>query len=52
MQSVHEPYCAIKTNGDLVDCLITTRAALKKANADKAALRQWVAEFDPPGPQQ
>ena len=50
LQSVPEPYCAIKTNGDLVDCLVVTRAALKKSNLDKEALREWAAEVEPPVP--
>ncbi|MDL2226987.1 hypothetical protein LJB86_04955 [Deltaproteobacteria bacterium OttesenSCG-928-M10] len=52
MQTVPEPACTIKTNGDLVDCLVETRHALRLANRHALALRQWaegqgLAETDP-----
>lgn len=42
LQKIPEPYCDIKTNGDLADCLVATRKALEQSNADKEAVQKWV----------
>jgi hypothetical protein len=36
-----EPFLRGNTNADLLDLLLDYRAALRNANADKAALRTW-----------
>lgn len=42
MEPTPEPQCGHETNGDLADCYDATRAALRSANADKAAIAQAV----------
>ena len=46
MQPVPEPVCRLKTNGDLVNCLVETRASLRLANSHTEALRKWAAGED------
>lgn len=42
MKPTPEPACDPGTNGELLNCLWDTRAALKRANADKAAILKAV----------
>lgn len=42
MAETPEPACNATTNGGLLDCWADSRAALRKANADKAAMREVV----------
>ena len=44
LQDVTEPRFSGKTNADLVNWALEVREALRQANSDKAALRQWVEE--------
>ena len=37
-----EPQCNATTNGELAGCFFDMRAALRRANADKAAMREVV----------
>ncbi len=41
LQEVPEPKMRGKTNGDLLAWALELREALRLANSDKAALRQW-----------
>lgn len=42
MMQTPEPVCAATTNGALLDCYLSTRDALRAANADKVAMRSAV----------
>ena len=44
LQEVPEPQFHGRTNGDLLAWALELREALRLANYDKAALRQWVEE--------
>jgi len=44
MDATPEPFCDPATNSDLWECFTATRSALRKANADKAAIREAVQE--------
>jgi hypothetical protein len=45
MEPTPVPDCsAARTNEDLLDCVLDTREALKRANADKTAIKQSVGE--------
>jgi hypothetical protein len=44
LQNVPEPKLKGETNGDLAAWALDLRAALRQANADKRALREWAAE--------
>ena len=39
MEPTPEPVCAPVTNRDLMDCALDYRDALRRANADKAAIK-------------
>ena len=41
LQHVEEPTLAGQTNGDLAQWALDLRAALRLANSDKKALREW-----------
>ncbi|MDR2945911.1 MAG: hypothetical protein LBV79_04100 [Candidatus Adiutrix sp.] len=41
LQDIDEPKLAGRTNGDLAEWAVELRAALRQANADKKALREW-----------
>lgn len=43
LQDVPEPKLAGKANADLADGYIQMRQALRLSNADKKALREWLA---------
>ncbi len=43
LQEVAEPRLSGRTNGDLAEWVVELRAALRQANADKKALREWAA---------
>lgn len=47
LQAVPEPEMRGKTNGDLLAWALDLRTALRQANSDKAALRDWLASFPP-----
>lgn len=48
LQAVPEPQFEGRTNGDLLDWALETRQALRLANSEIAALRDWAAKaFDP-----
>jgi len=42
MEPTQEPACAPATNGDLLNCVLDYRDALRRANADKAAIKASV----------
>lgn len=42
-----EPACDPAVNQDLADCYLNTRKALRRANADKAALKLLYEEARP-----
>ena len=44
LQDVTEPELRGRTNGDLLAWALELREAVRMGNADKAALREWVAE--------
>ena len=46
LQDVEEPVLRGKTNGDLAAWAAELRAALRLANADKKALREWAREVE------
>jgi len=39
MEPTPEPACSPATNADLLDCALDYRDALRRANADKAAIK-------------
>ena len=43
IQTVPEPRLRGKTNGDLAQWALELRAALRLANGDKKALREWAS---------
>ncbi len=49
LQDVAEPRLEGKTNGDLAAWAVELRAALRQSNADKKALRDWLAGLDKKG---
>jgi len=48
LQEVPEPVFRGKTNSDLLNYAVSLRQALRLANSDKAALREWVSEAEAP----
>ena len=44
MEPTPEPSCAPDTNADLLDCALDYRDALRRANADKAAIKASVTQ--------
>lgn len=44
MEPTPEPVCAPDTNADLLDCALDYRDALRRANADKAAIKASVTQ--------
>lgn len=44
MEPTPEPVCAPETNGGLLGCALDYRDALRRANADKAAIKASVAQ--------
>ncbi|MDR1921535.1 MAG: hypothetical protein LBS31_07320 [Candidatus Adiutrix sp.] len=45
LQSIPEPKLEGKTNGALAAWAIALREALRQANGDKAALKEWAAAY-------
>ena len=45
-----EPSSDFRTNGDLAVGFVNMRGALRRCNADKAALRAWTAEVTKENP--
>ena len=46
MEPTPEPDCSqARTNGDLVQCIVDYRAALRRSNADKVAMAQSVGRI-------
>ena len=46
MQEVQEPTLTGKTNADLVRLAVELQSALRLANSDKRALREWLARME------
>ena len=46
LQHIDEPALRGKTNGDLAAWAVELRTALRLANADKKALREWAGEIE------
>lgn len=44
MEPTPEPACSPATNADLLDCALDYRDALRRANADKAAIKASVTQ--------
>lgn len=42
MEATPEPVCAPATNAAMLGCVLDYRAALRRANADKAAIKKAV----------
>lgn len=45
MQEIAEPKLTGKTNADIANYAVELKSALRLANSDKAALRQWLNDY-------